>query len=97
MAKRRRSRGLGSSAAEHLQRADVDARAAKASADDAIHDASGGRCRSAVTFMADAYRRLGNREAERRGAGHGATTDNTHVEVDRARRAVLDHCLPRKS
>lgn len=91
MAKRRR-RGFGSSTAEHLQRADIDARAAKASADDAIHDASGGRCRSALTFMADAYRRLGNREAERRGAGHTGA-ENTAIEVDRARRAVLDHCI----
>ena len=89
---KRKSRGFGSSAAEHLQRADVDARAAKASADDAIHDASGGRCRSALTFMADAYRRLGSREAERRGAGH-VGAENTHIEVDRARRAVLDHCI----
>lgn len=94
--KRRRRRGLGSSAAEHLTRADIDGRAAKASADDAIHEASGGRCRAAVQSLGDAYRRLGNREAERRGAGHGNTADSTQIEVERARRSFLDYCLPRK-
>ncbi len=55
----RRRRGLGSSAAEHLLRADVDARAAARAAEDATHDASGGRCRAALSMLTDAYRRLG--------------------------------------
>lgn len=91
----RRRRGFGSSAEEHLKRADIDARGAKASAEDAIHEASGGRCRPALQMLTDAYRRLGNRQAERRGAGHGATVDNTNIEVDRARHAFNGHCLPR--
>lgn len=46
--------------------------------------------------MADAYRRLGNREAERRGAGHGFTLDSTHMEVERARTAILEHCVVKR-
>ena len=96
MAKRRRKGiRLGSSAEDHNRRADLHARAAERSAEDAIHDATGGRCRDAVSMLTYAYRRFGNREAERRSAGHiGA--ENTGVIVDRARHAFLDACLPRR-
>lgn len=86
---------IGSSPEEHLKRAVVDARGAERAAEDATHDASGGRCRDALTMLTDAYRRFGNREAERRGAGHSGA-ENTGVVVDRARHAFLDYCLPRK-
>lgn len=95
MARRRRTGQLGSSSAEHLQRADIHARAAERSAEDAIHDATGGRCRDAVGMLTDAYRRFGNREAERRSAGHTGA-ENTGVIVDRARHAFMDACLPRR-
>jgi hypothetical protein len=91
----RRRRGLGSSAAEHAERARIDARGAESSAEDAIHEASGGHCRAAVQSLTDAYRRLGGREAERRSMGHTGA-ENTHVVVDRARHAFLSHCLPQK-
>jgi hypothetical protein len=98
MAKRRRSRGFGSSAAEHVTHAERSAGYMTEAAESAIRETDAGRCSAAVLSLQDAFVRMGQRQADYRGAGRNIPAfEKAEMAVQRARDHFRQHCLiPRR-
>ena len=67
-------------------------------AEHAIKEATSGHCSGALLSFFDAAKRLGGFEAESRGAGQSiAVFNKTSMTVERARSAIREHCLVKRS